>query len=44
MIVNGYVVDKIKNEYCNNNKIKLLRISYNEFKQIDIILMRELND
>lgn len=30
--------DKIKNEYCLNNDIRLLRISYYEYKKIDNIL------
>lgn len=30
--------DKIKNTYCENKKIKLIRIPYTEFKNIDSIL------
>jgi len=35
--------DKLKNEYCKNNNIKLLRIPYWEFDNIEEILIRELN-
>lgn len=38
----GVLRDNIKNEYCQNNNIKLLRIAYNE-KIIEII-KKELND
>lgn len=34
--------DQIKNEYCENNNIKLLRIPYWEFKNIKEILNKEL--
>ena len=34
--------DKIKNDYCNRNHIKLIRIPYWEFKNIDKILNTEL--
>jgi len=34
--------DKIKTKYCKNNNIKLLRISYLEFKNIDQILESKL--
>jgi len=30
--------DKKKNEYCKNNNIRLLRIPYYEFKNIENIL------
>ena len=30
--------DKIKNEYCKNNNIRLIRISYKDFNKIDSIL------
>lgn len=30
--------DNIKNEYCKNNNIKLLRIPYTEFKNLNDIL------
>ena len=35
--------DKIKNEYCLNNNIKLIRIPYTEIKNINVILKKELN-
>ena len=35
--------DKIKNSYCENNHIKLLRISYKEFCNINKILERSIN-
>lgn len=35
--------DQIKNQYCKNNNIKLLRIPYWEFNNIEEILIRELN-
>ena len=35
--------DKIKNEYCENNNIKLLRIPYYDFKNIEVIVMDFLN-
>jgi len=34
--------DFIKNEYCKNNNIKLLRIPYWEFDNIKLILAKEL--
>lgn len=36
--------DSIKNEYCEKNKIKLIRIPYREFKNIHLILEKELKD
>ena len=36
--------DKIKNEYCKNNNIKLIRIPYWEFDNIESILQNELKD
>lgn len=30
--------DKIKNQYCKNNNIELLRISYHNFKNIDVMV------
>ena len=30
--------DKIKNEYCKNNNIELLRIPYYDFKNIEVIV------
>lgn len=35
--------DKIKNEFCQKNKIPLIRIPYWEFDNIETILNRELN-
>lgn len=35
--------DELKNQYCKNNNIKLLRIPYWEFNNIEEILIRELN-
>ncbi len=35
--------DQIKNEYCKNNNIQLIRIPYWEFKNIEKILSKELN-
>jgi predicted Zn-ribbon and HTH transcriptional regulator len=35
--------DQIKNEYCKQNNIHLLRIPYWEFKNIESILTKELN-
>jgi predicted Zn-ribbon and HTH transcriptional regulator len=35
--------DKIKNEYCENNNIKLIRIPYWNFDNIETILQKELN-
>lgn len=34
--------DEIKNKYCRNNNIKLIRIPYYNFKNINTILKREL--
>lgn len=34
--------DKLKNEYCKNNNLKLLRIKYDQFDKIEEILKREL--
>lgn len=36
--------DKLKNEYCNNNNIKLLRIPYWEVNNINSILEKELSN
>lgn len=35
--------DKRKNEYCKNNNIKLIRIPYTKYKEINKILANELN-
>lgn len=34
--------DKIKTNYCKNNNIKLIRIKYSEFENIDTILKKEI--
>lgn len=34
--------DKIKNNYCKENNIKLLRISYNDFNNINNILKNSI--
>ena len=36
--------DNIKNEFCQNNKIKLLRISYKDFNKIESILNEYLSE
>ncbi len=36
--------DEIKNDYCENNNIKLLRIPYTELKNIDSILIEKLKN
>ena len=36
--------DKLKNNYCKNNNIKLIRIPYTKFNHIDEILASELSD
>ena len=35
--------DQIKNDYCKNNNIKLIRIPYWEFDNIESILIKEIN-
>lgn len=37
------IKDKIKDEYCKNNNIRLIRIPANKFKNIESILVNELN-
>lgn len=37
------IKDKIKNNYCENNNIKLVRIPYWEFNNIDTILASEIH-
>lgn len=34
--------DKIKDEYCKNNNIKLIRIPYWEFNNIESILQQQI--
>lgn len=34
--------DSIKNEYCKNKNIRLIRITYKDFKKIDDILSNVL--
>ena len=36
--------DKIKNEYCKNNEIRLIRIPYTEFDSLERILEKELKE
>ena len=36
--------DEIKNDYCKNNNINLLRIKYTQFKKIDTILSEKLKN
>jgi len=35
--------DKIKNEYCKQNNIKLLRIPYTQFDNIEFLINQELS-
>jgi len=35
--------DKLKNEYCENNNIRLLRIKWCDLDNIEAILSKELN-
>lgn len=37
------ISDTVKNEYCKKNNIKLIRISYQEFNNIEKIIVNELN-
>ena len=41
--INRLIRDSIKNIYCRENKIKLIRIPYYEFKNIEEILLNKLN-
>lgn len=34
--------DKLKNEYCSSNRIKLIRIPYTSIKDINLILDKEI--
>lgn len=36
--------DQIKNDYCKNNNINLLRIKYDQFNKIDDILTEKLKN
>lgn len=40
--VDRVIRDTVKNEYCKNNNIRLIRISYLEFNNIEEILIKEL--
>ena len=35
--------DELKEEYCKNNNLKLIRISYNDFDNIEEILLKHFN-
>lgn len=41
--INRLIRDSIKNIYCRENKIKLIRIPYYEFENIEEILLNKLN-
>lgn len=38
------IKDNIKNEFCNNNNISLLRITYKQIEQIELILNKQLKE
>ena len=40
--VNGKIRDSVKNYYCNQNDIKIIRIPYWNFKNIEEILLKEI--
>lgn len=40
--VNGKIRDSVKNYYCNKNNIKLIRIPYWNFNEIEKILLKEI--
>ena len=40
--MNQHYIDNIKTQYCQQNNIKLIRIPYWEFKNIENILIKEL--
>ena len=40
--VNGKIRDSVKNYYCNQNNIKIIRIPYWNFKNIEEILLKEI--
>ena len=42
--IDGKIRDTVKNVYCENNNIKLIRIPYWEFDNIENILMNEINN
>ena len=42
MLLETQYRDKIKNEYCKNNNIRLVRIPYSEYDNIENILNKEL--
>lgn len=42
-LMNQKYIDNIKTQYCKNNNIRLIRIPYWEFDNIEEILKRELN-
>lgn len=41
--IDRIIRDTVKNEYCKKNKIKLVRIAYYDFDNIESILIKELN-
>lgn len=36
-------IDNIKNSYCSNKNIRLIRISYQDINNIEMILQKQLN-
>ena len=42
-LMNRKHIDTIKTKYCEDNNIKLIRIPYWEFDNIENILIKELN-
>ena len=42
-LINQQYIDNIKTKYCENNNIKLIRIPYWDFNNIEYILIKELN-
>ena len=40
---NQHRIDNVKTKYCKDKKIKLIRIPYWDFKNIEDILIKELN-
>ena len=42
-LMNQHYIDNLKTQFCKNNNIKLIRIPYWEFNNIEEILIKELN-